>query len=389
MRAPSSIALLVAVLTVVVAVPAFAADPAGISCDWRAKATEGTADNPAGDPGSPWDAGRRLTDPSWRSLDEHFQQFHFGLWTAGDLAALEQTPGVALAVLHPLPAAIGPDGRLVRPEEAAVVQWPDHISPSDMVLVAIANARPGEDWVLYPVATGGAPYVAPPAPLVGPATAAGDPGATGFYRVHRLVADARRWSELSWEARRVEVNPLELETELALLTESAGLTVPPGASASRQVLASGTFSVRSRSSELLEAPVVVNLSLRGPGSDLFTLEVLPAGGEPVTSGAHNVRVTDTLDFLVTAPPSTLSGSAFIDQLLPPGQALVIEVVAEIVSFANEVGEELDVGLSSTGFSVAAGDAVVFPPVSLLPRDLVQRSTFLEVWRAPPAMPEEQ
>ena len=369
-------------LVVLASSPAFAGE---LSCSWRAIAEEGSADNPTGDTGAPWVAGSRMTEAAWRSLDEHFQQYHFGLWTVDEVAALEASPGVALAVLHPLPDRMAPDGSLLRPDEAAVVQWPFRVAPTDVVLVAVANARPGEDWVLYGVGSvPGQPDV--PAPTLGPASAAVDSGATGFFRVHRLVADAQRWPELRWEARRVDVNPFELETGLELTTGQVALEVSPHAS-SPQVLASGTFWVRSRSHESIEAPALVNLSLQGPGSDLFTLEVLPAGGEPAASSARNARVSERLDFLVLAPPSTLSGSAFIDQLLPPGQSLVLSVAAEIVSFANEPGEELDMGLSSSGYSLAPGLPVVFPPASLLPRDLVQRRAWLEVWRPPLVEPE--
>lgn len=374
----------VPILTLAVASPALAGE---LSCSWRAAAEEGSADNPTGDTGAPWVAGSRMTEGAWRSLDEHFQQLHFGLWTAEEVAALEASPGVALAVLHPLPDQVARDGTVVRPDEAAVVQWPARIAPTDVVLVAVANARPGEDWVLYGVQPPPGQEV-PPGPILGPASAAVDPGASGFFRVHRLVADAQLWPTLRWDARRVDVNPFELETGLELTTDQVVLNVDPGAS-SPQVLASGTFWVRSRSHETIEAPALVNLSLQGPGSDLFTLEVLPAGGEPAASGARNARVTERLDFLVLAPPSTLSGSAFIDQLLPSGQSLALSVAAEIVSFVNEPGEELDMGLSSSGYSLAPGLPVVFPPSALLPRGLVQRRAWLEVWRPEPvADPED-
>jgi hypothetical protein len=355
-----------------------------LSCSWRAAAEEGSADNPTGDTGARWVAGSRLTEAAWRGLDEHFQQHHFGLWTAEEVAALEGSPGVALAVLHPLPDRLTADGRMVRPDEAGVVQWPSRVAPTDVILVAVANARPGEDWVMYPVEPVPG-QVAAVAPLLGPASAAVDPGASGFYRVHRLVADAQRWPELRWTARRVDVNPFELESGLELTTGQVALEISSGAT-SPQVLASGTFWVRSRSHETIEAPALVNLSLHGPGSDLFTIQVLPAGGEPAASSARNARVSDRLDFLVMAPASTLAGSAFIDQLLPPGRSLELSVAAEIVSFVNEPGEELDMGLSSAGFSVAPGLAVSFPPSSLLPRELVQRRAWLELWRPEQAAP---
>ncbi len=376
---------LLAFASILLLLPAPDALAQELSCSWRAAAEEGTADNPTGDTGAPWVAGSRMTESAWRSLDEHFQQHHFGLWTAEEVATLEASPGVALAVLHPLPDRVTPDGGVVRPDEAAVVQWPARIAPTDVVLVAVANARPGEDWVLYGV-NQPPDQAGPPAPLLGPASAAVDPGASGFYRVHRLVADPQLWPDLRWDARRVDVNPLELETGLELTTGQVTLNMNSDAS-SPQVLASGTFWVRSRNYEIIEAPAVVNLSLQGPGSDLFTLEVLPAGGEPAASSARNARVTERLDFLVLAPPSTLSGSAFIDQLLTPGQSLELSVAAEIVSFANEPGEELDMGLSSSGFALAPGLPVVFPPATLLPRGLVQRRAWLEVWRPevpPPA-----
>ena len=370
------------ILLLLVSSPALAGE---LSCSWRAAAEEGTADNPTGDSGSSWVAGSRLTESAWRGLDEHYQQHHFGLWTAEEVATLEGSPGVALAVLHPLPDTITADGTLIRPEEAAVVQWPTRVAPTDVILVAIANARPGEDWVLYDVPpVPGSPL--PGSPTIGPASAAVDPGASGFFRVHRLVADAQRWPELRWSARRVDVNPFELESGLELTTGQVVLHVNSQAS-SPQVLASGTFWVRSRSHESIEGPALVNLSLQGPGAELFTLEVLPAGGEPPASSARNARVSDRLDFLVLAPPSTLSGSAFIDQLLPPGQSLVLGVAAEIVSFASEPGLELDMGLSSSGYSVAPGLPVVFPPSSLLPRELVQRRTWIELWRPLPEGPE--
>ncbi len=52
--------------------------------------------------------------------------------------------------------------------------------------------------------------------------------------------------------------------------------------------------------------------------------------------------------------------------------------------AGEGGVDLDLGLSSEGFSVAPGEAVVFSPVEVLPRDVVQRSVWLEIWRPDPA-----
>lgn len=386
MRAAPILAFLAALLA---ASSALAAGRPELSCSWRVPAPDGSADDPTGDPGAPWTPGQRLTDAAWRALDEHFQQHHFGLWTAAEVAALEATPGVAMAVLQPLPDVVGEDGRLYRPDEAGVVQWPGSIAPSDVILVAIGNARPGEDWVLRPIVAGEGGSL--PRPLAGPATAPSDPVATGFYRVHRLVADAERWRDLSFEVHRLDLDPFELEAGLALTTGSVTLDVSHTTADSPQVLASGSFSVRSRTLEALDAPAVVNLSLQGPGSELFTLEVLPAGGEPAASADRNVRVTDRLDFLVLAPPSTLSGSAFIDQLLPPGQALALEVVAEIVSFAGPPGQELDMGLSSLGFSVAPGTAVIFPPASLLPAGLVRHSAYLEVWRRPPSQvdPEDR
>jgi len=368
-----------------VALPASASaqDRPAPSCAWRVAAEDGSADDPMGDPGPPWDPARRLSDLGWRSVEEHFQAHHFGLFTAEDLAALEATPGVALGVLHPLPDGVDGHGRLTRPEEAAAVQWPDRIAPTDLVLVAVGNARPGEDWVLTPA---GLPSETPVPPIAGPATAPVDPGATGFYRVHRLVgAHPDTWAGSAWHPRRIDINALELETELALSTEGAALERLVEGSNSPQVLASGTFTVRTPDALSLDAPLIVNLQLRGPGSSLFILEVLPRGDEPPASGSRNVRVDKRLDFQILAPASTLSESAFTRQLLPPGQAIVIEVAAEIVSFAGKDGEEageLDMGLSSNGFSLTPGDAVVFPPVEVLPRDVVQRSVWLEVWRSP-------
>lgn len=369
-----------------VALPASGAaqDRPAPSCAWRTAAADGTPDDPTGDPGAPWDPSRRLTDAGWRAVEEHFQAHHFGLFSAEDLTALEATPGIALGVLHPLPDEVDGTGRLRRPEEAAPVQWPDRIAPNDLVLVAVANARPGEDWVLHPA---GLAADHPVAPIHGPATAPVDPSATGFYRVHRLVGgNPETWSGSSWSPRRLDVNALELETELALSSDEVALGQPSEGSSSPQVLASGTFTVRTRTTERLDAPLIVNLSLRGPGSSLFILEVLPRGDEPPASGSRNVRVDQRLDFQILAPASTLSESAFIRQLLPPGQALVIEVAAEIVSFAVQEGLDLDLGLSSNGFSVAPGEAVVFAPVEVLPRDVVQRSVWLEVWR--PDSPSE-
>jgi hypothetical protein len=363
-----------------VALPATASAQArpGPSCAWRAPAEDGTADDPTGDQGSPWNPAQRLDDAGWREVEEHFQVHHFGLFTPEDLAALEATPGVALGVLHPLPDHQDRHGRLLRPDEAAPIQWPARIAPSDLVLVAIANARPGEDWVLYPA---GPPSDAPVAPIAGPATAPVDPGATGFYRVHRLVGGhAETWSRTAWTPRRIDINALELETVLGLDVDSAVLAVPVEGSLSPQVLASGTFSVRTRRSDLLDAPAVVSLSLRGPASSLFTIEVLPRGDEPPASGSRNVRVDSRVDFQILAPPSTLSRSAFARQLLPEGQSIVIEVAAEIVSFAGVDGGDLDMGLSSEGFSLTFGEPVVFAPVEVLPREIVQRSVWLEISR---------
>ncbi|MCP4867716.1 MAG: hypothetical protein GY898_03245 [Proteobacteria bacterium] len=368
-----------------VALPAVvsAQDRPAPSCAWRTAAADGTADDPTGDPGAPWDPARRLNDAGWRQVEEHFQAHHFGLFSAEDVAALESTPGVALGVLHPLPDEVDGHGRLARPEEAAPVQWPDRIAPTDLVLVAVGNARPGEDWVLHPA---GITADGPVAPIAGPATAPTDPSVTGFYRVHRLVGGSpETWRNSAWAPRRLDINALELETELALSSEAVALEGPEDAGGSPQVLASGTFSVRTRTTDRLDAPLIVNLSLRGPGSSLFILEVLPRGDEIPASGSRNVRVDQRLDFQILAPPSTLSESAFTRQLLPPGQAIVIEVAAEIVSFAGqEGGVDLDLGLSSEGFSVAPGEAVVFSPVEVLPRDVVQRSVWLEIWRPDPA-----
>lgn len=372
---PPFFALLIASLVLTPAA-ASAGEKEAPTCSWRAPAADGTADDPGGDPGSPWDPARRLTDAGWRAVDDHFAMYHLGLWTSEDLAALEATPGVALAVLHPVPHQRDAD-TVARPEEAAAVQWPERVAPGEIVLVAVASARPAEDWVLYPAA----PPSEGSVPPVAAASAVTDLGATGFYRVHRLVTGSPEdWAGTSWVARRVDLNPLELETRLELSTGSAALRIGGD---SPQVIASGTFSVRSASSELLPAPVVANLSLRGPGAGLFAIEVLPAGDEPAASSARNVRVLDRLDFQVLAPASTLAESAFAQQILPPGEALVLEVAVEIVSFAGTDGEDLDLGLSVDGFSVAPGEAVVFDPAQIAPRDVVQRSAWLEVWRPLP------
>ena len=322
-------------------------------------------DNPTGDPGFELRAGQYLDDATWRSLSDHKQSYHFGLWTAEEVAALEQLPGVQLATLSPVPGT----------GELGVVHWPDRVVRGAQFFVAIADADPGTDWVLR--AVGDVPEGGMP-PVDGPASAAVAPTSSGFYRVHRVTgADAFKGRRALFRAERVEVNPLKLQTELRLTRDSVPLKENPAAP---QVLAAGIFSVRSADERYLDLPLVVNLSVRGPSADLFTLEVLPAAGEPALGSSRDVRVADHVRFRVLGPRI---GGRFLDRMLPKGDAVVLEVQAEIVSFVNDAGEDLDLGLSSTGFSVAPGVPVVFPPLRQAPREEVIRSVLLEVWRPAP------
>jgi hypothetical protein len=369
---------LAATLVTLLAAPGLAqAAPGSLSCSWRSGAAAG-ADNPAADPGAPWSPGKRLGDAAWRALDEHMQQFHFGLWTAEELAALEATPGVALGVLMPLPDVTEPDGAQRPAWEAGVVQWPARLGPGSVFLVAVGGATPGDDWLLRPVGradAGSGPR------YEGPASAAGTGSGSGFYRVHRVATeDPTGGGSPVLRAERIPLNPLGLQTELRLNADSVELLTVDGQPASPQVLAGGSFEVRSITQERLEAPAVVHLSLHGPGADLFTLEVLPASGEPAASATRDVRVHDRVTFRIVAPPAMTADSAFLDQVLPPGRVLHLDVSAEIVSFSNDQGDDLDGGLSETGFSLAPGQAVVFPPASQAPRELMRRTAELEIWR---------
>jgi len=349
---------------------AAAQDRPELSSSWRSQA-EGGSDNPTGDPGYPMRAGGYLDSASWRALDEHAQRYHFGLWTAEEVSALEMMSGVQLAVMSPVPGS----------DELGVVQWPDRVNRGGVFLVAIADAEPGTDWVFR--AVGDVPESGMP-PVAGPASAVASPSASGFYRVHRLVgAEAFRGRRALYRGERVEVNPLRLETELALTSDSVKFE-PSGDNSGPVVLAAGTYSVRDDEGAIA-APVVVNLSLQGPSADLFTLEVLPAAGEPALTSARDVRVTDRVLFRILAPPAMGKGGRFVDRALPPGGALLLEVQAEIVSFSND-GDEIDYGLSSTGFSVAPGVPVVFPPIRQAPAAVVRRRVPLEIWRPMPAPP---
>ena len=360
--------------------PAAKASPArtpGMSCLWRAGSP--APDNPLLDPGAPWTVGQRLSDAGWRALDDHMQRHHFGLWTSDEIAALECTPGVALAVMRPFPPRVGPMGGLDDPDEAGVIQWPRRVSSDTMVLVAVGDADPSHDWVLRTTADPSPSH----APVTGALTAPSAVGATGFYRVHRLVTSPDDRGRLPpVRAERVATNPWLLETELVLSTSHAILESEPDSPATA-LLASGTFTVRTFDEERLTEPVVVHLSILGPGADLFALEVLPAAGEKASSVSRDVRVRDTLSFRVVAPPSAHRDSAFLDQVLPPGQVMPLEVRAEIVSFANDQGEDLDFGLSTTGFSWAPGEPVVLPPSRQVPRSVLLRTARLLVERASP------
>ena len=347
-----------------------------LSSTWRSQAELGP-DNPTADPGFELRAGQYMDDATWRALDDHKQSYHFGLWTAEEVAALEALPGVQLATLSPVRGT----------DELGVVHWPDRVVRGAQFFVAIANADPGTDWILR--AVGDAPESGMP-PVDGPASAAVNPTASGFYRVHRVVgADSFRGRRAVFRAEKVEVNALELETSLRLTRDSVPLNPDPTAP---QVLAAGVYTVRTTDQRALDLPIVVNLSVTGPSADLFTLEVLPAAGEPALGSSRRVRVTDQVAFRVLGPRI---GGTFLDRMLPPGDAVVLEVQAEIVSFSNDAGEDLDLGLSSSGFSVAPGVPVVFPPARQAPRDVVLRSVVLEVWRpapvpaAEPAPPAEE
>ncbi len=331
------------------------------SSNWRSTAEVGP-DNPAGDPGFELRPGQYLTEPMWRALSDHKQSYHFGLWTAEEVAALEQLPGVQLATLSPVPGT----------DELGVVHWPDRVVRGAQFFVAVADADPGTDWVFR--AVGDVPESGMP-PVDGPASAAVAPTSSGFYRVHRLTgADSFRGRRAVFRAERVEVNPLKLETDLRLNRSAVSLDLEPDAP---QVLAAGVFSVRSTDERALDLPIVVNLSVRGPSADLFTLEVLPAAGEPALGSSRDVRVDDQVRFRVLGPRI---GGRFLDRMFPPGDMVVLEIQSEIVSFVNVAGEDLDLGLSSTGFSVAPGVPVVFPPSRQVPRREVFRSVTLEVWR---------
>jgi len=364
--------LLVAAALAALSLPALAqaqADRPELSCTWRSGKTG--ADNPFGDPGCPIRPGY-LDDAGWRALDEHVQQYNFGLWTAEEVAALEAMPGVQVAVMAPVPGT----------GELGAVQWPDRVNRGEIFLVAIADAEPGTDWVLRSV--GEVPEAGMP-PIEGPASAAALPTSSGFYRVHRVVgADSFRGRRALYRGERVQLNPLGLEAELALTAESVPLEVAPGATGP-VVLAAGTYSVRTPDGPIA-APIVVNLSLQGPSADLFTLEVLPAAGEPAVTSARDVRVADRVLFRVLAPPAMVRGGTFVDRALPPGGSLLLEVHAEIVSFSNDEGEELDLGLSTQGFSVAEGVPVVFPPTRQLPPSVVRMNAPLEIWRPLPEPP---
>ncbi|MCO4768945.1 MAG: hypothetical protein KDA24_02880 [Deltaproteobacteria bacterium] len=367
--------LALAALTVALAVPTSAlaqTDRPQLSSTWRAAAEAGP-DNPTGDPGVPLRAGGYLDDASWRMLDEHAQQYHFGLWTAEEVAALEQMSGVQMAVMAPVPGS----------DELGVVQWPDRVNRGGIFLVAIADADPGTDWVLRPV--GDVPEAGMP-PVDGPASATALPTSSGFYRVHRVVgADAFRGRRALYRAEKVELNSLGLETELALTSDSVRLE-PGSTIAGPQVLAAGSYTVRDADGPLV-APLVVNLSLQGPSAELFTLEVLPAAGEPALASSRDVRVRDRILFRVLAPPAMIRGGMFVDRALPPGGSLMVEIQAEVVSFSNDDGEELDAGLSTVGFSVAPGVPVVFGPSRQAPASVVRLRAPLEVWRPMPSAPE--
>ncbi len=350
-----------------------------LSCAWRA-AAKTAPDNPHQDPGPPWYPGERMTDSAWRALADHFEQYHHGLWTEAEVEALERAPGAQLAVLQPLPDTIDADG-LPRPaEEVGVVQWPERVAPRSVFLVAVGSAEPGEDWVLRPVGEVDDQGLGPA--LEGPASATVTPGHQGFFRVHRVQGAATSsGGRALYRAERVAVNPMGLHTDLRLTTDSVRLPLDESGGTAFNIVASGSFTVRTADYVSLPAPVVVNLSLEGPGADLFTLQTLPAGGEPPVATTRNVRVMDRVDFRVLASPGAVVGSTLLDQVLPAGQAIDLTLHAEIVSFANPAGYDLDEGLASTGFSVAPGVPVVFPPARQIPPDVAHRRLEIEVWRA--------
>jgi hypothetical protein len=366
--ARSSRALLAAFAFALGTAPAVASaqsDRPQLSDSWRANAEAGP-DNPTGDPGHALRAGGYMDDAAWRALDEHVQAYHFGLWTAEEVAALEQMSGVQIAVMSPI-AGTG---------ELGVVQWPDRVNRGGVFLVAVADAEPGTDWVLRTV--GEVPESGMP-PVDGPASAPVSPTASGFYRVHRVIgADASRGRRALYRAERIELNPLRLETELALTSDSVKLE-PSDSSDGPIVLVAGAYTVRDDLGPL-SAPVVVNLSLQGPSADLFTLEVLPAAGEPALTSARDVRVSDRVLFRILAPRAMGQKGTFVDRALPPGGSLLVEVQAEIVSFAHDDGEEIDLGLSTQGFSVAPGTPVPFTPIRQAPVRVVRLRTPLEIWR---------
>jgi hypothetical protein len=126
----------------------------------------------------------------------------------------------------------------------------------------------------------------------------------------------------------------------------------------------------------------------GPGADLFTLQTLPAGGEPAVAAARNVRVYDRVDFRILASPGAVVGSGLLDQVLPPGHTLQLTLHAEIVSFANNAGPDLDLGLASTGFSVASGVPIIFPPIRQIPPEVAHRRLPFEVWRSAAGQADE-
>ncbi len=344
---------------------------AEMSCSWRLAAKSGP-ENPLGDSGLGWTAGQRITDSGWRAIDEHMQRYHFGLWTASELEALERSPGVVLAILQPMPESNDSLGRMSPPRELGAVQWPDRVPSSGLFLVAIGDADPGEDWLLR-VTSEGQATEAPP--LIGPVTATVNPDDSGFFRVHRLPTVAVSSSGANralYRAERVPLNQFGLETSLRLNTVDTVLVAnTPGA-----VVATGSYRVRTRDSDRLVAPVVVNLGLEGPGADLFGLEVLPLAGQVASTSSRNVRVDSELGFRIRAPAS----AALLGEVLPPGQELILEVHAEVVSFANAEGGDLDLGLSTVGFSSAPETIAYFPPARQLPLGVVHRSTELRLWR---------